>query len=144
MKTTLLNFKMHISILQLILFVLFANVELIAQEKNPSELTNFKLELTTTGNDVKIRSTEGSAWIDLAFSTNKDQPQAINEYGMTTLDQASEKHETNRPNYLFTVTKIKNEIVLAGIKGTAWTNLSFSLKNNQIVALNQFGMTKLN
>jgi hypothetical protein len=45
---------------------------------------------------------------------------------------------------LFTITKTNDGIVLKGIEGTAWTDLSFSLSENGRQAIDQFGMTKLN
>ncbi|MCG8319187.1 MAG: hypothetical protein MI921_06770 [Cytophagales bacterium] len=97
-----------------------------------------------TDNGIKLTSTEGSAWIDLAFSIDNDLPQAIDEHGMTKTDKVSSEKDANLADFLFTMTKTENGIVLQGIEGTAWTDLSFSLTENRKQTIDQFGMTKLN
>jgi|TARA_B110000908_G_scaffold171154_1_gene232929 hypothetical protein len=125
-------------------FVLTASSELIAQEKKADDLKSFKVVVEKTENGIKMQSIEGSAWVDLSFSINNDKPQAIDEYGMTELNKISSDKDSNLTNFLFTITKTENGIVLKGIEGTAWTDLSFSLLENRKQAIDQFGMTKLN
>ena len=125
-------------------FVLTASSELIAQEKKADDLKSFKVVVEKTENGIKMQSIKGSAWVDLSFSINNDKPQAIDEYGMTELNKISSDKDSNLTNFLFTITKTENGIVLKGIEGTAWTDLSFSLLKNGKQAIDQFGMTKLN
>jgi len=125
-------------------FVLTASSELIAQEKKADDLKSFKVVVEKTENGIKMQSIEGSAWVDLSFSINNDKPQAIDEYGMTELNKISSDKDSNLTNFLFTITKTENGIVLKGIEGTAWTDLSFSLLENRKQAIDQFGMSKLN
>jgi len=125
-------------------FVLTASSELIAQEKKADDLKSFKVVVEKTENGIKMQSIEGSAWVDLSFSINNDKPQAIDEYGMTELNKISSDKDSNLTNFLFTITKTENGIVMKGIEGTAWTDLSFSLLENRKQAIDQFGMTKLN
>jgi hypothetical protein len=125
-------------------FVLTASSELIAQEKKADDLKSFKVVVEKTENGIKMQSIEGSAWVDLSFSINNDKPQAIDEYVMTELNKISSDKDSNLTNFLFTITKTENGIVLKGIEGTAWTDLSFSLLENRKQAIDQFGMTKLN
>ena len=143
MKTNL-NIKRLITNLLIAVFVLTASSELIAQEKKSVDLKNFKVVVEKTDNGIKMKSLEGSAWIDLSFSLNNDRPQAIDEYGMTELDKISSEKDSNLADFLFTITKTENGIVLKGIEGTAWTDLSFSIDENGKQAIDQFGMTKLN
>lgn len=143
MKTKL-NFKKLISNTLIALFILTASSELVAQEKKSDDLKNFKVVVEKTDNGIKMQSVEGSAWIDLSFSINNDRPQAIDEYGMTELNKISSDKDSNLADFLFTITKTKKGIVLKGIEGTAWTDLSFSLLENGKQAIDQFGMTKLN
>lgn len=142
MKTKL-NFKRPFSTLLMAIFFLTATSELIAQEKK-AELKDFKVIVEKTDNGIKIKSIEGSAWIDLSFSLNNYRPQAIDEYGMTKLGNVSENKDKNLADFLFTIIKTENGIELKGIEGTAWTELKFSLANNKKQAINQFGMTSLN
>jgi len=143
MKTKL-NFKKLISNTLIALFILTASSELVAQEKKSDDLKNFKVVVEKTDNGIKMQSVEGSAWIDLSFSINNVRPQAIDEYGMTELNKISSDKDSNLADFLFTITKTENGIILKGIEGTAWTDLSFSLLENGKQAIDQFGMTKLN
>ena len=139
-----LNFKKLTANLLIAVFILSASSKLIAQEKKSSDLKNFKVIVQNTDNGIKMQSVEGSAWINLSFSIKNDRPQAIDEYGMTKLEKISSKKDTNLADFLFTITKTEKGIVLKGIEGTAWTDLSFSLTEKGKQAIDQFGMTKLN
>jgi len=63
---------------------------------------------------------------------------------MTELDKVSANKDSYLADFLFTITKTKNIIILKCIEGTAWTDFRFSLSKNGKQAFNQFGMTKLN
>jgi len=125
-------------------FVLTVSSGLIAQEKKSNNLKSFKVVVEKTDDGIKMQSIDGSAWVDLAFSIKNDRPQAIDEYGMTNLNKVSSEKDSNLAGFLFTITKTKNEIILKGIEGTAWTDLSFSLSVNGKQAIDELGMTKLN
>ena len=142
MKTKM-NFKRPFSMIFMALFFLTATSELIAQEKK-DELKDFKVIVEKTDNGIKMKSEKGSAWIDLSFSLNNDQPQAVDEYGMTELKNVSENKDEKLADFLFTIAKTENGIKLKGIEGTAWTELNFSLAENKKQAIDQFGMTNLN
>ena len=142
MKTKL-NFRKSFSTMLMGLIFLTATSELIAQEKT-AELKEFKVIVEKTDNGIKMKSEKGSAWIDLSFSLNNYRPQAVDEYGMTELKNASENKDENLADYLFTITKTENGIELKGIEGTAWTELKFSLADYKKQAINQYGMTSLN
>jgi hypothetical protein len=126
------------------LFVLIANPELIAQDNKSTDLKDFKLVIETTESGIKMYGIKGSAWIDLFFSIKNDLPQAIDEYGMTRLDNVSSSKDSNLADFLFTITRTNNRIEIKGIEGTAWTDLSFSLAEDKKQAIDQNGMTKLN
>jgi hypothetical protein len=141
---TILNLKKLIPTLLITVFVLSASTNLIAQEKKSTDLKDFKVVVEKTEDGLKMQSRKGSAWTELSFSINNDRLQAIDEYGMTALGQVSTNKGSNLADFLFTITKTKDGIVLKGIEGTAWTDLSFSLSENGRQAIDQFGMTKLN
>ena len=101
------------------LFVLVACNEPIAQEKSSMGFKDFKVVIEKTETGIKMQSLNGCAWTDLSFSINTDQPQAIDEYGMTFLDSASSANASHLADFLFTITKTENGIVLKGIEGTA-------------------------
>ena len=139
-----LNFRGLIANLVIGAFILSVSTELNAQEKKSTELDNFKIIVETNNNIIKLTSSEGTAWINLSFNKNNYQPQAIDEYGMTTLDKVSSKKDSNLADFLFTITKTENIIILKGIEGTWWSELKFSLYENQKQAFNKAGMTELN
>lgn len=138
-----LNFRKPFSILIMTLILLTATCELIAQEKT-TELKDFKVIIEKSDNGIKMKSEKGSAWIDLCFSLKNFKPQAVDEYGITELENISENKDENIADFLFMITKTENGIELNGIEGTAWTELKFFLVKNKKQAINQFGMTSLN
>lgn len=127
----------------MVLLFLTATSELVAQEK-PTELKDFKVIIEKTEDGIKMKSEKGSAWVDLSFSLNNLRAQAVDEYGMTELENTSENKDENLANFLFTVSTTENGIELKGIKGTAWTELKFTIAKNKKQAIDQFGMTSLN
>lgn len=123
--------------------LLLVSTNLIAQEEHENDLKNFKVVLEKTDEGVRLKGIEGVAWIDLSFNLSDKQSQAVDESGMTNFNENSPLADPNLANFLFTVTKTESGIVLKGIEGTAWTELSFSLEKNSKQAINQFGMTDL-
>ncbi|MGI6756962.1 MAG: hypothetical protein ACOX32_03500 [Bacteroidaceae bacterium] len=89
-----------------------------------------------------MQSDKGSAWAELSFNLAKNKSQAIDEYGMTQLEEVSTNKDPKLADYLFIITKTKDGITLTGIEGTAWKELSFSLRKNSRQAIDQFGMTE--
>ncbi|MGE4590090.1 MAG: hypothetical protein AB7E34_11045 [Acidaminococcaceae bacterium] len=121
------------------LFILSAEIR--AQKLNNSALKSFEITIEMTDKGLKMHSSEGSAWIDLSFSLTADKPQAIDEYGMTSVGQVNSEKDPKLADYLFTITDTKDGITLAGIEGTAWKVLNFTLSDNGKQTINQFGMT---
>ncbi len=91
----------------------------------------------------QMKSLSGSAWLDLSFSLNNNNPQAVDEYGMTELGKVSKLKDANLADFLFTITKTKEGLELKGIEGTAWKELSFNLRKGSKQAIDQFGMTNI-
>lgn len=131
--------KNNICIILITILSLWISNEIIAQE-NINDLKDFNILITKTKEGIKMKSTEGTAWVDLAFSIQEGVPQAIDEYGMTDLDNTPTIKDNNIADFLFTITKTKKVIELKGIKGTAWTKLEFTINENQEQKINQFGM----
>lgn len=116
--------------------------ESIAQEQTLTNLKKFKITIERNKNGLKLQSSKGSAWIVLSFSLVNNEPQAIDEYGMTKLGKVSTNKDPKLADYLFTITKTDDRIFLTGLKGTAWKELSLSLGNNDKLWINQFGMAE--
>ena len=62
---------------------------------------------------------------------NDFQPQAIDEYGMTFVNNTSTKTDDKLADFTFTITKTDDLIFLKSVKGTAWSELKFSLLDPQ-------------
>ena len=114
---------------------------LFAQE---TKVTNFKVVVQKTETGIKMQSINGTAWIDLSFTLNNDRPQAIDEYGMTEISKISNDKNPKLADFLFTITKTPEGILLKGLKGTYWSELNFLVNNYKPQAIDRFGMTKLN
>ena len=122
------------------LFLLSAST-VIGQEQLPEDYKDFKILIERTGSGFKLTNMQGGAWIQLSFTMENNKPQAIDEYGMTRLDKVSPKKDSNLTDYLFTISKKKDAIILKGIEGTLWKELTFSLSKNQSQVINQYGMS---
>lgn len=114
----------------------------IAQDNRSSDLKPFKIILEKTENGIALKSLMGCAWNSLSFSIGYDEIQAIDEYGLTKLTDASPAKDSTVAHFLFTITKTNDGIILNGIEGTTWTELSFTLLQNEKQAIDQFDMTE--
>jgi hypothetical protein len=114
----------------------------IAQEKISAKLKEFKIKIEKTDNGLKMHCDKGCGWTDLSFSLSNNQSQVIDEYGMTQLGKVATNKDPKLADFLFTITKTKEGITLTSIEGTAWKELSFTLKKNSSQTIDQLGMTK--
>lgn len=115
---------------------------IMAQEQTSPDLSDFKITIKNTPDGIEMSSSEGSGWLDLSFTLANYQPQSIDEYGMTKLNEVCPIKDSNLADYLFTITKKNDGISLVGIEGTAWKDLSFTLPQYGVRTINQYGMTK--
>lgn len=123
-------------------FAITFSSESMGQEEIPTDLREFEITIEQSDNGLKMQSSKGSSWINLGFSLDNDKPLAIDEYGMTELENVSTNKNLKLADYLFTIIKTKDGFTLTGIEGTAWKELSFSLPKNSKQSINQFGMTE--
>ncbi len=126
--------------LLLSLLFLYLGNGLSAQAQRVAALKDFSFTIEQTDSGIRLESQKGSAWINISFRSDCDAPQAIDEYGMTQLDEVDPKKDENLADFLFTITKTADGIRLDGLEGTAWKELSFSLRPNEKPTINQFGM----
>lgn len=130
-----------IAVILVVAISIFAfSIKSIAQDRDSTDLKDFKITIENTINGFKMQSIKGSAWIKTSFSIASGKSMAIDEYGMTKLDEVSSSKDSNLADYLFTITKSKKVIILKGIEGTAWKELRFTLKINEKQTIDQFGM----
>ncbi|MBS1746074.1 MAG: hypothetical protein JST21_07890 [Bacteroidetes bacterium] len=115
---------------------------LFSQVKSSDETNDFLIAIEKTNNGIKMQGIKGCSWHELAFTVNDEIPQAVNQFGMTSSNKTESAKDTELADFLFTITKNNEGIALKGIKGTAWSELSFALRNNTKQSINRFGMTK--
>lgn len=106
-----------------------------------SDIQEFQLVIKYTDNGLELEGLKGTAWKKLKFTTSSDHPQAIDENGMTEVDKSTSK-DAGLADFLFTVAKTKDGIMLNGVKGTAWKKLTFTLSKDQSQKIDQMGMTE--
>ena len=135
--------QMMRSILLLVMITVHS-FHISAQAAEASAIKNFSITIEQTREGIRLTSHEGSAWQELKFNLKKYNTQAIDEYGMTEIGRKFQKSDPNLADYLFTITRSKNGILLQGIKGTAWKKLNFSLGMNKKQTIHQNGMSDPN
>jgi len=124
----------------LIVLMIGASNALFSQTKAEAEFPKFLILIETTSEGLKLTSQEGCAWKELTFTLNQDKPQAIDQFGMTSLN--ADIRTNDHSNFLFIIKKTKEGISLEGKRGTAWTNLKFSCQQGKCYQLIDFnGMT---
>ncbi|WP_053992735.1 hypothetical protein [Mangrovimonas sp. TPBH4] len=126
------------------LLTLFYSFQSLAKEQQPATLENFTIVIEEVENGIKQMGIEGTAWLKLSFSLKPNQPQAVDQYGMSQLSKDYPNTEPNLVNFLFTITKTENWFILKGIKGTAWTDLRFTLPASGKQAIDESGTLNMN
>lgn len=128
----------HIKQGLLLVTMLLFTIGLVAQNSQTTQLKDFK------ANGLNMQGVEGTVWTELSFTTNNNQPQAVNTYGMTTASETMEAVDDKYTRFLFTITKTANGIELKGLEGTAWKELgtTFSFKSEKVM-LDQYGIKNI-
>lgn len=136
------HFMTYVKFTSILLFALIYIGNLNAQTSIKSQTTEFKITILSTDKGVEMTSSEGSAWKKLSFNLKNGKKQAVNAYGMTTIDDNTDKVDTNLSNYLFTIEKGEgNLVILNGIRGTNWISLSFNSLSPQSWTLDRNGIS---
>lgn len=113
----------------------------IAQNSIDAELQDFVVVIETSDKEVKLTCKEGCAWEELTIK-KKDfgVDQAIDATGKTTISKHNSESNAEK-GFLFTIKKNAANIVLQGIEGTKWEELTYSCTGARCLqTLNQFGM----
>ncbi|HRK54272.1 MAG TPA: hypothetical protein PK185_10175 [Cyclobacteriaceae bacterium] len=117
----------------------FMDIERTKIEGSPK----FLIFIQTIDNGLKLTCEEGCAWKDLTFSLIQNKFQAVDQYGMTSINRAKPSKDKKLSNFLFSIQRTDNGIKLEGKEGTSWTMLNFTCKGdlcNQYI--DQDGMIK--
>lgn len=112
-------------------------MSLSAQEAETNALSDFKIVIEKTQEGVNMQCIKGCSWNQLGFSLNFFRPIVyVDKNGMADKDSAGE--------FLFKVTGNKKLIILEGLEGTAWTELTMTHQGNQKWEFDQFGTRIMN
>jgi len=133
-STTLFNTRN----LLIFFFGIIFHFETIAQNHSKE----FEIEITNTKNGFELKSNHGSRWLTLSFSNSKLKAENIDEEGMVGSRIDTVPTENEFADYLITFSKKNDKVILLGIKGTSWKELSFELPLNKTQKINQDGMIK--
>jgi len=113
----------------------------LANKEKSTDLMPFKIIVETTDNEIQLKCESGCAWKELTFASNDmNKIQAINQLGMTQLNKDNISNDSDLANFLITLEKTEKGIKLKGIKGSSWTDLSFSLPIGKKQIINELGM----
>lgn len=111
------------------------------QNKRSSEFSEFIISIKNNNNKIIMKCEKGCAWKELSYIVNEENnTQVIDEYGMTLLNNVSQKKENSLADFLFKIEKTDIGFKLYGIEGTAWIELQFSLANNRFQKVDNLGM----
>ena len=148
MKTQTSKTKMWLSTMLLlpiiaILFYSFAEKEYVEKEY-ASEISDLKegdlesnLFLVTVkknNNTIELKCETGCQWSHLVLEP-RNTPYIINDYGF------SEGRTIDTDKFAFSIKPTDIGVELNGLNGTAWVDLTFSLRGNKTKVINQLGMT---
>lgn len=92
-----------------------------------SKVKAFKFSIEKNGNEVILISKKGFNWKKLGFTSEENFPATITKTGVIATDYKNSKAESS---IIFTVEKTPEGFNLEGIKGTNWTSLTVSCKND--------------
>ncbi|GAB5565486.1 MAG: hypothetical protein Wins2KO_25490 [Winogradskyella sp.] len=99
-------------------------------------LNQFLVSVERNGKTIELKCEKGCKWGHLTLEPST-KPYIINDFGF------SEGSTIDSDRFAFTISTENNEIVLEGLKGTAWIDLAFTLPRNKVQGINQLGMTNL-
>ncbi len=123
-------------------FFLLPCCTLFSHAKSSDETKDFLIVIEKSNNGIKMQGIKGCSWHELAFTVNDEVPQNINQFGMASFNKTESSNDKELADFLFTITKNNNGIALKGIKGTAWSELTFTLRDNTKQSINRSGMVK--
>jgi TonB family protein len=108
--------------------------------QNPST-AKFQILIESSNNEFKLYCKEGCAWKGLEFNLQNDQAQAIDQFGMTGLNNKRNSNDGNLPDFLITIMKTQNGVSFEGKEGTAWIKLGFDCPSDHCSQfINEYGM----
>ncbi len=103
-----------------------------AQEDVYIKVARFSILVETSGDEIQLTCYDGCAWKQLSFSSSiTNDPQAVDQYGMTTLPGNLVKRDSLLSDFLFTIQRTQEGVSLEGKIGTAWPTLTFNCEGGK-------------
>lgn len=125
-KTAFKTYMLTMLGISILIFSSFCISAKTCKEKAESE---FLILVETTKDGIKLTSEKGCAWKELVVKVNSYVPRTIDQFGIVTSGSDSNIKDSTLSDFRFVIKKTNNGVVLDGISGTAWTNLSFSCES---------------
>ena len=104
-----------------------------SQQKSSTNLSEFIITISQNENSILLESSDGCAWKELKFDTQKEQ--GIDNFGISNSDASD-----NDLKFYFTLVRTKTGLKLKGIKGTTWKELSFTVEKNKKYEITKSGV----
>ncbi len=126
------------------LLILGTATRAVAQEDVHVKVAKFSILLEAAGDEIKFTCSDGCAWKQLSFGTSvKGEPQAVDQFGMTTIPRNALKEDPMLSNFLFTIKRTKEGVTLEGKEGTFWPSLTFDYVGGKCVRpIDGWGVTE--
>ncbi|WP_335973578.1 M56 family metallopeptidase [Gaetbulibacter jejuensis] len=110
---------------------------LITENNYENKSSQFFITIEKNENSITLKCENGCKWSKLLLDTNTNRSYTFTDYGF------SESKTLETDQFAFTIEPNESGVFLNGLKGTAWLELSVSLYENQVRAIDQFGVTNL-
>ena len=115
----------------------------IQAQTDKQDLDQFEIKIRTTKDKIILKCNNGSSWTKLKFP-KPDHAQLIDEHGMTKLESVkniTQKSDKELSDYMFSIKLENDKVILKGLQGTAWKELTYDCKNKNCTStINELGM----
>jgi hypothetical protein len=137
------KYKMLLSIALYALFLLGPLARIDAQEDVYLKIADFSILIETSGDEIRLTCNDGCAWKQLSFiSLIKNEPQAVDQYGIALLTKDLITKDSLHSNFLFTIKRTQDGVSLEGKAGTLWPSLTLDCAGGKCFrTIDEYGVT---
>lgn len=106
----------------------------------------FSVFINATAGAISLTCTEGCNWKELSFNTiDNNKIYIIDQSGLRTITKNTAKATAKKSKWLFSMSRIAEQLTLEGLKGTSWKKLTLKCPNDNCTeSVDQNGITQLN
>jgi hypothetical protein len=103
---------------------------------------HFLINVTASESGLELTCANHCAWQRLTFDAKPwHSPVAIDQYGMSSVSVPPPRRAEPFTPFLFTIQRTENDLRFRGVRGTAWTELSFECRDSRCAqAIDEAGM----